>query len=91
MLRYHKYRENNLPLPLNLQVTKNKTVNKSDISNIVKNFDVNTKVATLATTKELKAVPDKIVQLQVFDSSSFPGNFFLVMMVFKLRLSSTNI
>ena len=37
-------------------------MNKSDISNLVKN----TKLTTLATKAELKAEPDKIMKLQAF-------------------------
>ena len=56
-------------------------MNKSDISNQVKNSDLNTKLATLATKAELEAEQDKIVKLKAFDSSYFLGkisfgNFF---------------
>ena len=52
-----------------------------------KNFDLNKKLTTLPTKAELKAVQDKIVQLQAFDSSSFHGKKkFLVIVVFKLCL-----
>ena len=46
-------------------------VDKSNISNPVKNFDSNTKLATLATKAELKTERDKIVKLKAFDSSYF--------------------
>ena len=39
---------------------------KSDISNLVKNTDLNKKEATLATKSELKAGQNKIINLQAF-------------------------
>ena len=46
-------------------------LNKSDIYSPVKNSDLNTKLATLATKTKLKAEQDKIVKLQAFDSTYF--------------------
>ena len=47
-----------------------KLVNKSDIYNLVKNFDLNTKA-------EVKSEQDKIVKLQAFNPSYFHDkNFF---------------
>ena len=40
-------------------------VNESNISNLVKNPDLNTKLVTLATKTELKAVKDKIFLLKL--------------------------
>ena len=42
-------------------------IEKSNISNLIKNSDLNTKLATLATKAELKAKQDKIVKLQTRD------------------------
>ena len=58
---------------------KEKTLlDKSDISKLEKMFDLNTKLVTLATkveyninNKSRKAVKDKIVKLQAFDSNYF--------------------
>ena len=51
---------------------KEKTlVDKFDISNLVKNSDLNTKLATPETKAQLKTEQDKIVELQVFDSIYF--------------------
>ena len=44
---------------------------KSNISNLVKNSDLKTKYATLATKSDLKELQDKIGKLQVFDSSCY--------------------
>ena len=46
-------------------------LNKSDIYSLVKNSDLNTKLAKLATKTKLKAEQDKIVKLQAFDSTYF--------------------
>ena len=59
-------------------------IEKSNISNLIKNSDLNTKLATLATKAELKAKQDKIVKLQTRDLSYFLGKIFLVMIVFKI-------
>ena len=42
-------------------------VDKSNKSDLVKSFDLNTKLATLATKTELKAEQDKIMNLEAFD------------------------
>ena len=56
---------------------KKELVNKFDISNLVKNSDLNTKLATLATKAGLKAEQDKTVKLQTHELSYFLGkNFF---------------
>ena len=59
-------------------------VDKSDISNLVKYFVLNTKLATLASKAELKEEQDKIVKLQVFDSSFFRGKIHLKIMTYKI-------
>ena len=62
---------------LDVKIKQKELVNKSNISNLVKNSDLNTKLAKLATKAELKAKQDKIVKLQAFDSSNFHDkNFF---------------
>ena len=53
-----------------------KLVNKSDISNLVKSSDLNTKFSTLATKAELKADQDKIVKLETRDSNFFLAKYF---------------
>ena len=69
------------------KLTSKKTkglVDKSDISNLVKYFVLNTKLAILASKAELKAEQDKIVKLQVFDSSFFRGKIHLKIMTCKI-------
>ena len=61
-------------------------VNKSEISNLVKNSDFNTKLATSATKVESKAEQDKIVKLEAFDSSYLMVRIFFAMMVSKICL-----
>ena len=62
---------------LHTKIKQKKIVNKCYISNLVKNSDLNTKLATLAKKGELKAGLDKIVKLQEFYSSYFHvKNFF---------------
>ena len=46
-------------------------VDKSDISNLVKNSDLNKKLATLATNAKLKVEQDKTGKLQAFVSGYF--------------------
>ena len=43
-------------------IEEKELLHKSNISNLVKNSDLNTKLATLATRAELKAEQDKIVK-----------------------------
>ena len=50
-------------------IKQKKLVNKSNISNLVKNSDFNPKLAKLATKAELKAEEDKIVKHEAVDSS----------------------
>ena len=52
-------------------------MDKSNISNLVKNSDLNTKLATLATKTELKSHQEKIVTLQAFDLNYFCGKNFV--------------
>ena len=54
---------------------QNKIVKGPDISNIVKDFDLNTKLSTLATKAALESEQDKIVKLQThFLSKIIFGN-----------------
>ena len=69
-----------------IQRKKKKLVNKSNVSDLVKNSDLNTKLATLGTKAELKAEQDKIVKLQIHSLSYFLGKNFYVMMVFRICL-----
>ena len=46
---------------------KKKLVHKSDISNLIGNSDLNTKLGIRATKAELTAEQDKIVKLEAFD------------------------
>ena len=48
---------------LGAKIKQIELVNKSDISNLVKKSDLNTKLATLATKEESKTKKDKIVRL----------------------------
>ena len=53
---------------------KSKTlVDKSTISGFINNADLDKRVATLVMKAELKANHDKIIKLQVLDSSYFRG------------------
>ena len=56
---------------LDAKIKEKGSVNKSDISHLVQNSDLNTKLTTLATKAELKTEQDKIVKLQIFDSTYF--------------------
>ena len=49
---------------LDAKIKQKGLVNKSDISNLVKNSVLNTKLAILSAKAELKAKQDKIVKLQ---------------------------
>ena len=48
---------------------------KSDISNLVTNSNLSTKLGTLAAKAESKAEQDKIVKLETFDFSVFIVRF----------------
>ena len=56
---------------LDTRVKEKELVDNSDISNLVKNSNLNTELGLLAAKAELKAEQDKIVKLQAFDSSYF--------------------
>ena len=56
---------------------RKKIVDYSDISSLVKNSCLNTNLSTLTTKEESKVQKDKIVKLQVFDSSYFHGKSHL--------------
>ena len=61
-------------------------VDKSDISNLVNNSDLNTKLATSATKAELEGEQDTIVKLQTHNLSDVLRKIFLVMMVSRILL-----
>ena len=46
-------------------------IDKPDICNLVKNFDWDKKIETLARKAELKAKQDKIAKLQIYDLCYF--------------------
>ena len=52
-------------------------VDKSNISDLVKYSDLNTKLVALATKAELKTKQEKILKLQAFDSSLLFGKSYL--------------
>ena len=56
---------------LDVKIKQKELIDKSSISNLVKNSNLNTKLATLAIKAELKAEQDKIVKLEAFYSSCF--------------------
>ena len=58
---------------LDANIKQKELVNKSGISNIVKIFDSNTKLASLSTKAKLKKEEDKIVKLQRHDLIFFLG------------------
>ena len=51
-------------------------MNKSDISNLVKNYELNTRLAALAPKAESKAEQDKIAKLQTHNLNYFLGKKF---------------
>ena len=61
---------------LDAKIKHKELVNKSDISNLVKTSNLNTKLATFATKAELKAEQEKYLKLEEFDSRYFHGNDF---------------
>ena len=61
----------------------------SNISDLVKDSDLNAKTATLATKAKLKSRQDKIVKLQTYDLSYFLGNYgFQNMFVYQPTLDT---
>ena len=73
---------------LDANIKEKELVDKSNISNLVKNSDLNIKLKTLGTKAFLKAEQDKIVKLQMHNLSFFLGKIFLVIMVFEISLST---
>ena len=61
---------------LDAKIKEKVLANKSNISNLVKNSDLNTKLTALATKAELKVEQDKIMKLQAFDSNCFRGKSY---------------
>ena len=64
---YNKFTSN----ILDTKIKQKKLLNESNVSNLVNDSDLNTKLATLATKAELKAKQDKIVKLQTHELSYF--------------------
>ena len=61
-------------------------VNKCNISNLVKNYELTTKFETFATKTELKAEQDKRVKIQTHDLNYFLGKTLLVMIILSICL-----
>ena len=61
---------------LDTMIKKNGLVNKSNISSLSKNSDLNIKLEKLAAKAELKAEKDKILKLQTHDLSYFLRKHF---------------
>ena len=55
---------------------KKEFVDKSNNSRFIYDFDLYKKIATLAIKAELKAEQDKIVKIQVFDSTFLCGKIY---------------
>ena len=69
------------------KIKQKQLANESNISNLARNSELNTKLRTLAAKAELKAQHDRIVTLEAFDLSYFYGKkLFLELMVFKICL-----
>ena len=68
------------------KIKQKNLINESNISDIIKSFDLNIKIESLATKAQLKAVQGKIVTLQTRDLHDFLGKYVLVMMVFRIYL-----
>ena len=64
---------------LDAKVKEKELLDKSDISNLVQNSNLNTKLATLKKSAGLKVEQVKMVKLQAFDSSYFCGEIHLEM------------
>ena len=56
---------------LHAKIKQKELVSKLHISNLIKNSDLNTKLATWATRAELNVEQDKIAKLEVFDLQKF--------------------
>ena len=69
------------------KIKQKQLANESNISNLARNSELNTKLRTLAAKAELKAQHDRIVKLEAFDFSYFYGKkLFWELMVFKICL-----
>ena len=60
---------------LDTKLKQKELVKNSDISNLIKDSALNTKLETLATKTELKVEQDKILKLQRYYLSYFLGSF----------------
>ena len=58
------------------KIKQKELVNKCNVSNLVKNSDLNTNLAALATKAELKEEKDKVVKQQTHDLNYFLGKIF---------------
>ena len=62
---------------LDANIKQKGLIEKSEISGFINNAGLDKKiVATLATKSELKVEQDKIIKLQVFDTSYFQGKSY---------------
>ena len=61
---------------LDERIKQNELVNKSDVSNLLKDSNLNKKLGTLATESDPKAEQDIIATLQTHDLSCFLGEIF---------------
>ena len=66
------------------KIKEKRSVDKSSGSNLVKNFDFNTKIVTLATKAELKAEQDKMVKLKHSIQVIFVVKVILKMMTHRI-------
>ena len=62
------------------KIKEKRLLGKSNVSNLVRSSDLNTKLATLVTKSKIKIEKDKIMKLQAFDLSYFCGKAILKMM-----------
>ena len=67
-----------------LNIKQKLSVDKSAIARLICNTDLDKNVATLAAKAELRTKQNKVIKLQVFDSSYFGVNVILKMVVLKL-------
>ena len=58
---------------LDEKIKEKELIDKSNISNLIKNSDFNRKLKTLATKAELKVEQEKIVKMQTYDWSYLLG------------------
>ena len=66
-----KYQILSLNILTDNKIKEKQLFNESNIFRFINNFDLEKKIATLATNEKLKAKQEKILKLQGFDSSCF--------------------